>query len=59
MPADDAAQDISTYALPAEMHGSGEIRVGKAHIHATMAVQGDRAIAGHVHEAHIGHGCRC
>ncbi|WP_406235190.1 PCC domain-containing protein [Nocardia sp. NBC_01009] len=55
MPADDATKDIvSNYALPAEMHGSGEIRDGKVHVHATMAVQGDRAIAGHVHEAHIG-----
>ncbi|MFJ4651138.1 PCC domain-containing protein [Nocardia sp. NPDC088792] len=55
MPADDATTDIvSTYRLPGEMHGSGEIRNGKAHVHATFAVQGDRAVAGHVHAATIG-----
>ena len=55
MPADDSSRDIvSTYNIPAEMHGSGEIRDGQIHIHATFAVQGDRAIAGHLHEAHIG-----
>jgi len=55
MPADDASKDIvSTYSLPAEMHGSGEVKDGVVHIHATMAVQGDRAVAGHVHSAQIG-----
>ncbi|WP_424185739.1 PCC domain-containing protein [Actinokineospora sp. G85] len=54
MPADDATRDnISDYILPAEMHGSGEIKDGVVHIHATMAVEGDRAIAGHLHRAHI------
>jgi uncharacterized protein len=55
MPADDASKDnISDYMLPAEMHGSGEIKDGVVHIHATMAVEGDRAIAGHLHRARIG-----
>ncbi|WP_184922066.1 PCC domain-containing protein [Saccharothrix ecbatanensis] len=55
MPADDASKDlVSTYSLPAEMHGSGEIKDGVVHVHATMAVQGDRAVAGHVHRARIG-----
>ncbi|MFE3081757.1 PCC domain-containing protein [Nocardia tengchongensis] len=55
MPADDAlADNISRYALPAEMHGCGEIKDGVVHIHATMAVQGDRAVAGHLHAATIG-----
>lgn len=55
MPADDARKDvISSYSLPAEMHGSGEIKDGVVHVHATMAVQGDRAVAGHVHSARIG-----
>lgn len=55
MPADDASKDlVSTYSLPAEMHGSGEIKGGVVHVHATMAVQGDRAVAGHVHRARIG-----
>ncbi|WP_405487832.1 PCC domain-containing protein [Nocardia sp. NBC_00511] len=56
MPVHDAAEDIVTsYQMPAEMHGTGEIRDGKPHVHATMAVQGDRAIAGHLHQAWIGH----
>jgi predicted DNA-binding protein with PD1-like motif len=55
MPADDASKDlVSTYSLPAEMHGSGEIKDGVVHVHATMAVQGDRAVAGQVHRAQIG-----
>ena len=55
MPADDATKDIITdYALPAEMTGTGEISGGVVHIHAVMAVEGDRAIAGHLHRAQIG-----
>ncbi|MEV6274953.1 DUF296 domain-containing protein [Nocardia sp. NPDC051832] len=55
MPAHDATADnISTYQLPAEMHAIGEITDGIVHVHATMAVQGDRAIAGHLHKAQIG-----
>jgi hypothetical protein len=55
MPADDATKDVITeYSVPAEMHGSGEIRGGAVHVHATFGVQGDRAVVGHVHEAHIG-----
>ena len=55
MPAADAAKDIITdYALPAEMTATGEIVDGKPHIHAVMAVEGDRAISGHLHRAQIG-----
>jgi uncharacterized protein len=55
MPAGNARDDIvSTYSLPGEMHGAGEIEDGTVHIHATMAVQGDRAVAGHLHRAQIG-----
>jgi predicted DNA-binding protein with PD1-like motif len=55
MPADDALKDtVTTYELPAEMSGTGEIRNGFAHIHAVMGVEGDRSITGHLHEAHIG-----
>lgn len=55
MPADDATADISTdYELPAEMTATGEIVDGTVHVHAVMAVQGDRAIAGHLHRAAIG-----
>ena len=51
---DPTAHTYSSYPLPAEMTGTGEIIDGKPHIHAVMAVQGDRAVAGHLHKAHIG-----
>ncbi|QDY77986.1 PCC domain-containing protein [Streptomyces qinzhouensis] len=55
MPKGDALKDdITTYELPAEMTGTGEIRNGFAHIHTVMGVEGDQAISGHLHEAHIG-----
>jgi uncharacterized protein len=54
-PAGDAtAHTITNYPLPAEMTATGEIVDGKPHIHVVMAVQGDRAICGHLHQAHIG-----
>ncbi|MFE0421813.1 hypothetical protein [Streptomyces sp. NPDC058953] len=43
-----------TTDLPAEMTGTGEIRNGFAHIHAVMGVEGNRAIAEHLHDARIG-----
>jgi predicted DNA-binding protein with PD1-like motif len=56
MPEDDASSDIITsYSIPAEMHGTGEVVDGKPHVHVTMAVQGDRGLAGHLHKAQIGH----
>jgi uncharacterized protein len=55
MPATDATTDvITTYDRPAEMHGAGEITDGQVHIHATMAVEGDRGVSGHVHSAQVG-----
>jgi uncharacterized protein len=55
MSADDETTDIETdYQDPAEMNGSGEIVDGKAHIHAVMALEGDRIVGGHVHRARIG-----
>ena len=51
---DPTAHTLSGYPLPAEMTGTGEIIDGKPHIHAVMAVQGDRAVAGHLHKAQIG-----
>ena len=55
MPADDATKDILTeYSLPAEMSGAGEIVDGSVHVHAVMAVEGDRAISGHLHWASVG-----
>jgi predicted DNA-binding protein with PD1-like motif len=54
-PAEDpTAHTYSRYNLPAEMTATGEIVDGKPHIHAVMAVQGDRTIGGHLHEAQLG-----
>ncbi|WP_380495355.1 PCC domain-containing protein [Streptoalloteichus tenebrarius] len=54
MPADDPTRDvITTYDVPAETHGSGEIKDGVVRIHATMAVGGDRAVSGHLHRAQV------
>ena len=51
----DATEDLLTeYNVPAEMSGTGEIVNGTVHIHAVMAVQGDRAVSGHLHRADIG-----
>jgi predicted DNA-binding protein with PD1-like motif len=55
MPAHDAKADVvTTYDLPAEMHGAGEIIDGQLHVHVTMAVEGDRGVSGHLHRAHVG-----
>jgi uncharacterized protein len=55
MPKHDASEDIITdYSLPAEMTGTGEITNGTVHIHVVMAVEGDQAVAGHLHRAEIG-----
>ena len=54
MPADDATKDVLTdYGVPAEMTATGEIIDGKPHIHAVMAIEGDRAVSGHLHRAQI------
>jgi uncharacterized protein len=55
MPATDATADVLTeYREPAEMSGTGEIVDGTLHVHAVMAVEGDRAVSGHLHTAHVG-----
>lgn len=55
MPAGDPTTDIVTsYDLPAELSGTGEITDGVVHVHAVLAVEGDRAIAGHLHQADVG-----
>ena len=55
MPVTDATKDIITdYGQPAEMTATGEIVDSEPHIHAVMAVEGDRGIAGHLHRAQIG-----
>lgn len=54
MPRNDARSDVLTdYDEPAEMSGTGEIVAGTVHIHATMAVNGDRGLSGHLHSAHV------
>lgn len=54
MPQHDATKDIITdYSVPAEMTGTGEITNGAVHIHAVMAIEGDHAVAGHLHRAEI------
>jgi predicted DNA-binding protein with PD1-like motif len=40
--------------LPTEITATSEIVDGKPHIHAVMAVQGDRTIGGHLHRAQLG-----
>ena len=55
MPATDATKGMITdYDLPAEMHGTGEIVDSSIHVHATMAVEGDEGVSGHVHRAQVG-----
>ena len=54
-PAEDpTSHNISSYPLPGEMTATGEFIGGKPHIHAVMAVAGDRAIAGHLIKATLG-----
>lgn len=54
MPANDASKDVLTdYSQPAEMSGTGEIVNGVVHVHATMAVAGDKGLSGHLHRAHV------
>jgi uncharacterized protein len=54
MPKHDATKDVVTdYTLPAEMTGTGEITNGTVHIQAVMAIEGDQAVAGHLHRAQI------
>jgi uncharacterized protein len=51
----DALDDVITeYTMPAEMTGTGEIVDGTVHVHAVMAVEGDRSIGGHLHAATVG-----
>lgn len=51
----DATEDVITdYVMPAEMTGTGEIVDGIVHVHAVMAVEGDKAVSGHLHRAVIG-----
>ena len=52
MPLRDAAKSIMTdYAFTAEVSGTGEVIDGEPHLHVVMAVEGARAVAGHLHRA--------
>ena len=54
MPADDASKDVVTeYKQPFELNGTGEIKDGNLHLHVTLGREGDGALAGHLHRAHV------
>ena len=54
MPLNDATRDQPlSYAMPAVMTGTGEIVGGKPYLHVVMAVQGNKALAGHLRRAEI------
>jgi predicted DNA-binding protein with PD1-like motif len=52
-----AADSFTVSTMPAgdasEMSGTGELVAGKAHVHATFGVHGDRAVTGHLHRAQV------
>lgn len=51
----NASKDMHRiYDQPFEMHGTGELRDGTAHVHATFAGE-DLIVAGHVHWAVVEH----
>jgi uncharacterized protein len=56
MPADDpSVHTITDYTLPGEITGAvGDLRDGKVHLHITFALEGDRAVAGHLERAWVG-----
>jgi predicted DNA-binding protein with PD1-like motif len=55
MPAHGATTDtIAAYNQPTEMTGTGEIADRTVYVHAVMAIDGDRGIAGHLQAARIG-----
>ena len=44
---------LTEYVQPFEMAGTGEIKDGKPHIHCILGREGDTALAGHLHWAHV------
>ena len=57
MPKGDATDNIfSEYKQPFELSGTGEIKDGALHIHCVLGTDdADRALAGHLHWAHVVH----
>jgi predicted DNA-binding protein with PD1-like motif len=57
MPKNDATSDIiNEYKQPFELSGTGEIKEGVPHIHCVLGTDdADRALAGHLHWAHVDH----
>lgn len=57
MAASDALKDIeTTYDQPGELTGTGEWRPGEGgglHLHVTCGIEGDAAVAGHLHAAQV------
>ncbi|MGI8336025.1 PCC domain-containing protein [Actinomadura scrupuli] len=54
MPKRDATLNVvHEHRQPAEMSGSGEVVNGLPHIHATMAIEGGKAISGHLNAATV------
>lgn len=54
MPKDDSGRDIVTeYQKPFELSGTGEVRDGMLHLHVVLGQEGDAALAGHLHWAHV------
>lgn len=54
MPTTDAKSDIiADLEYPMEMSGTGEINDGVPHIHCVVSGEGNAALAGHLHAAHV------
>jgi uncharacterized protein len=54
MPAGNASDDIITdYEQPFELSGTGDITDGRVHLHVNASGEGNAAIHGHLHEAHV------
>lgn len=50
---DPRQNTLQTIKHPAELHGTGEIREGKPHIHCTLGVKDGKSITGHLHWAKV------
>jgi predicted DNA-binding protein with PD1-like motif len=54
MPEGDAKSDVLTeFRQPFEFSGTGEVRDGQPHIHATLGTDGNAALSGHLHWARV------